>query len=260
VGATVRESGVELVFCQQSDTSTGVVADVRAIKEEVGEALLVVDAISSLGAVPLETDAWRIDVAVTGSQKALMSPPGLAMVSVPEHMLARAKASRSFYFDWHANKKAQDALDAAFTPAVSLIRSLDVALGLILADGLEAAFERHIRLGRAARAGIKAMGLELFSPDVDSSAVVTAVRCPDGIDGGELLAHLRDKHGVTLAPGQGALKGKIFRIGHIGWFDVFDIATALAAVELSLTELGAGIERGVAVVRAFEAYEGHVAA
>jgi aspartate aminotransferase-like enzyme len=182
------------------------------------------------------------------------------MVSVPERALARATSSRSFYFDWRTNKKAQDALDAAFTPAVSLIRSLDVALGLILDAGLEAAFERHVRLGRATRAGVKAMGLELFSPDVDSSAVVTAVRCPEGIDGDDLLRHLREQHGVTLAPGQGALKGKIFRIGHIGWFDVFDIATALAAVELSLAELGAGIERGEAVVRAFEAYEGHVAA
>ncbi len=260
VGAAVRESGVEIAFCQQSDTSTGVVSDVRAIKQEVGEALLVVDAISSLGAVPLETDAWRIDVVVSGSQKALMCPPGLATVSVPERVLAGATSSRSFYFDWRANKKAQDALDAAFTPAVSLIRSLDVALGLILDAGLEAAFERHVRLGRATRAGVKAMGLELFSPDVDSSAVVTAVRCPEGIDADDLLRHLREQHGVTLAPGQGALKGKIFRIGHIGWFDVFDIATALAAVELSLAELGAGIERGEAVVRAFEAYEGHVAA
>jgi len=260
VGAAVRESGVELVLCQQSDTSTGVVSDVRAIKEAVGDSLLVVDAISSLGAVPLETDAWGIDVVVSGSQKALMCPPGLAMVSVPAHVLERAKPSRSFYFDWKRNKKAQDALDAAFTPAVSLIRSLDVALGLILDDTLEAGFERHIRLGRAARAGIKAMGLELFSPDDDSAAVVTAVRAPDGIDADELLLHLRDRHGVTLAPGQQHLKGKIFRIGHIGWFDVFDIATALAAVELSLTELGADIERGVAVARAFEAFETSVTA
>ena len=260
VGAAVRESGAQLVFCQQSDTSTGVVADVRAIKEAVGDATLVVDAISSLGAVPLETDAWGIDVVVSGSQKALMCPPGLAMVSVPQRVLELAKPSRSFYFDWRANKKAQDALDAAFTPAVSIIRSLDVALGLILADGLEAGFERHVRLGRATRAGIKAMGLELFSPDDDSSAVVTAVRAPEGIDGGELLVHLRDNHGVTLAPGQAHLKGKIFRIGHIGWFDVFDIASALAAVELSLTELGADIERGVAVARAFEAFESPVTA
>ncbi len=131
---------------------------------------------------------------------------------------------------------------------------------MILTDTLEAAFERHIRLGRAARAGVKAMGLELFSPDDDSAAVVTAVRAPDGVDGDELLLHLRDRHGVTLAPGQQHLKGKIFRIGHIGWFDVFDIATALAAIELSLTELGADIERGVAVARGFEAYESPVTA
>jgi aspartate aminotransferase-like enzyme len=255
VGRAVAEAGVELVLCQQSDTSTGVVSDVRAVKEAVGDALLVVDAVSSLGAVPLETDAWGIDVVVSGSQKALMAPPGLATASVPEHVLARAKHSRSFYFDWHANKQAQDKLDAAFTPAVSIIRGLDVALGLILDDGLEAAFARHVRLGRAARAGIKAMGLELFSPDDDSAAVVTAIRAPEGIDSDELLLHLRDRHGVTLAPGQGPLKGKVFRIGHIGWFDVFDIASALAAIELSLTELGADIERGVAVARAFEAFD-----
>jgi aspartate aminotransferase-like enzyme len=260
VGASVRDAGADLVFCQQSDTSTGVVADVRGIREAVGDATLVVDAISSLGAVPLETDAWGIDVVVSGSQKALMSPPGLAMVSVPERVLARAKEPRTFYYDWRANKKAQDALDAAFTPAVSIIRSLDVALGLLLEDGLEAAFARHVRLGRAARAGVKGMGLELFSPDDDSAAVVTAVRAPDGIDADELLLHLRDNHGVTLAPGQAHLKGKIFRIGHIGWFDVFDIACAVAAVELSLTELGAEIERGVAVARAFEAFDAPVAA
>jgi aspartate aminotransferase-like enzyme len=260
VGAAVRESGAEIVFCQQSDTSTGVVADVRGIREAVGDVTLVVDAISSLGAVPLETDAWGIDVVISGSQKALMSPPGLAMASVPEHVLAKAKPPRTFYFDWRANKKAQDVLDAAFTPAVSLIRSLDVALGLILDDGLEAAFERHVRLGRAARAGVKAMGLELFSPDDDGAAVVTAIRSPEGIDSDELLLHLRDRHGVTLAPGQAHLKGKIFRIGHIGWFDVFDIATAVAAIELSLTELGAEIERGVAVSRAFEAFETPVTA
>jgi aspartate aminotransferase-like enzyme len=187
-----------------------------------------------------------------------MCPPGLAMASVSSRALQAAVPARSFYFDWGRTKKAQDALDAAFTPAVSLVRGLDVALGLILDAGLEAAFERHVRLGRAARAGIKAMGLELFSPDDDSSAVVTAVRMPDGIDGDDLLRHLRDVHGVTLAPGQAHLKGKIFRIGHIGWFDIFDIAVALAAVELSLTELGAEIERGAAVARAFEAFEGRV--
>jgi aspartate aminotransferase-like enzyme len=260
VGAAVAESGARLVLCTQSETSTGVVADIQALKAEVGDAVLAVDAVSSLGAVPLETDAWGVDVVVSGSQKALMCPPGLAMASVAEPIWETLPPSRSFYFDWRATRKAQEVFDSAFTPAVSLVRGLDVALGLLLDAGLEAAFERHVRLGRATRAGIKAMGLELFSPDDDSAAVVTAVRTPEGVDGTALLRHLRDRHGVTLAPGQGDFKGKIFRIGHIGFFDVFDIAVALAAVELSLTELGAEIERGVAVQRAFEAYETRVPA
>src|SRR5580765_8300646 len=255
VGAAVAESGAGVVFCTQSETSTGVVADVQALKRAIGDAVLVVDAISSLGAVPLETDAWGIDVVVSGSQKALMCPPGLAMASVADHLWDGLPPGRSFYFDWRRNRKAQEVFDAAFTPAVSLIRGLDVALGLLLDDGLDAAFDRHVRLGRAARAGLKAMGLELFSPDDDSAAVVTAAHCPDGVDGTELLRLLRDRYGVTLAPGQGHLKGRIFRIGHIGWFDVFDIAAALAAVELGLTELGADVERGVAVTRALEAYD-----
>ena len=255
VGAAVAESGAGTVFCTQSETSTGVVSDIEALKAAVGDVVVAVDAVSSLGAVPLETDAWGIDVVLSGSQKALMCPPGLAMASVADALWDELPASRSYYFDWRATRKAQEVFDAAFTPAVSLIKGLDVALGMLLDDGLEAGFDRHMRLGRAARAGVKAMGLELFSPDDDSAAVVTAVRCPDGIDGTELLRHLRARHGVTLAPGQGAFKGKIFRIGHIGWFDIFDIAVALAAVELSLTELGAEIERGVAVPRAFEAYE-----
>ena len=254
VGAAVHESGVDLVFCQQSDTSTGVVSDVRALKEAVGEATLVVDAISSLGAVPLETEAWGIDVVLSGSQKALMCPPGLAFASVSERTWARV-TPRTFYFDWPATQKAQRNLDAAFTPAVSLLRGLDVALGMLLEAGLAAAFERHVRLGRAARAGVKAMGLDLFSPDDDSSAVVTAISMPEGVDSDELLQHLREHHGVTLAPGQGQLKGKAVRIGHIGWFDVFDIVTALAALELSLVELGADVERGAASVSAFQAFE-----
>jgi aspartate aminotransferase-like enzyme len=259
VGAAVAESGAPIVFCTHSETSTGVVSDVQSLKAAVGDAALVVDAISSLGAVPLDTDAWGVDVVLSGSQKALMCPPGLAMASVADPLWESLPQARTFYFDWRRTRKAQEVFDAAFTPAVSLIRGLDVALGMLLDAGLEAAFERHTRLGRAARAGVKAMGLELFSPDDDSSSVVTVGRVPDGVDGTELLRHLRDRHGVTLAPGQGGLKGKIFRIGHIGWFDVFDIAAALAAVELSLTELGADIERGVAVTRAFEAYEQRVA-
>jgi len=260
VGAAVRESGVSTVFCQQSDTSTGVVADVRAVKEAVGDATLVVDAVSSLAAVPLEMQEWGIDVVVSGSQKALMLPPGLAFAAVSETARTRVKPPRSFYFDWETTRAAQQRLDAPFTPAVSLIKGLDVAMAMILGAGLDTCFERHIRLGRAARAGIKAMGLELFSPDDDSSAVVTAIRSPEGLDSGDLLRELRARHGVTLAPGQAHLKGKIFRIGHIGWFDVFDIAAALGAIELSLGKLGFDIERGAAVPAAFDAYEQAVAA
>jgi len=262
LAAALRERDAKVVLLTQSETSTGVVADIRAlaaVAQEAG-ALVVVDAISSLGAVPLESDEWGVDVVVSGSQKALMSPPGLAFVSVSERAWGTRGDSPRFYFDWDATRKAQAAFDAAFTPAVSLVRGLDVALGLLLDRGLEAAFEHHVRLGRAAREGIKAMGLELFSPDDDSAAVVTAVRVPDGVDGRELLLALRDRHGITLAPGQGALKGKIFRIGHIGWFDVFDITTALAGVELALADAGADIERGVAVTRALEAYEQRVTA
>ncbi|MER3410018.1 MAG: aminotransferase [Thermoleophilia bacterium] len=249
--------GARAVFLTHSETSTGVVCDVQALAAAArpSGARVVVDAVSSLGAVPLEVDAWGIDVACSGSQKALMSPPGLAMAAVSEAVWEAGRGSSPrYYFDWDRARRAQERLDAAFTPAVSLVKGLDVALGLVLERGLEEAFCRHRRLGRACRAGVKAMGLELFSPDDDSSAVVTAVRAPAGVDSGELLLALRERHGVQLAGGQGPLKGKIFRIGHIGYYDVFDIVTALAAVELTLADLGADIERGEAVARALAAY------
>jgi aspartate aminotransferase-like enzyme len=250
--------GATAVFLTHSETSTGVVADVRALAAatEDSGALVVVDAISSLGAVPLETDAWGIDVVCSGSQKALMTPPGIGLVAVSSGAWAKAVQGGSprFYFDWERTRAAQEKLDAAFTPAVSLAVALEVALDLLLAEGLEAAFERHARLGRACREGAKAMGLDLFSPDDESSAVVTAIRAPEGVDSSDIVLTLRDRFGITIANGQGALKGKIFRIGHIGYYDVFDITTALAAVELALADAGADIERGVAVTRALEAY------
>jgi aspartate aminotransferase-like enzyme len=252
-----RAEGAKAVFLTQSETSTGVVSDVQALTAAAHEAgaVAVVDAVSSLGALPLETDAWEVDVVVSGSQKALMTPPGIAFVSASTDAWERRAASPRFYFDWQRTRDAQAKLDAAFTPAVSLVAGLDVALDLLLRDGLDAAFAHHVRLGRACREGVKAMGLELFSPDEERSAVVTAVYAPDGVDADELVKVLRDRHGITLAPGQGPLKGKVFRIGHIGWFDIFDITTALAGVELALGELGAAIERGVAVTRAREAWE-----
>jgi aspartate aminotransferase-like enzyme len=256
VAARLAARPSKAVLLTQSETSTGVVSDIRALAAaaSAGGALSVVDAISSLGAVPLETDEWGVDVVVSGSQKALMTPPGLAMAAVSDAAWEQLGSGPRFYFDWQTTRKAQAKVDAAFTPAVSLIAGLDVALGLLLETGLEQAFAQHARLGRAAREGVKAMGLELFSPDEDRSAVVTAVRAPDGVDSDELLKLLASQWGVTLAPGQARLKGKVFRIGHIGWYDLFDITTALAAVELGLDELGATIERGVGVTRALDAY------
>jgi aspartate aminotransferase-like enzyme len=260
--SALAEAGdVRVVYLTHSETSTGVVCDVQALAAVAKEsgALVVVDAVSSLGAVPLETDAWELDVVVSGSQKALMTPPGVAFVSVSQRALDAAAQSSSprYVLDWERTRKAQAKLDAPFTPAVSLVRALDVALGLLLDEGLDAAFDRHARLGRACREGAKAMGLELFSPDEERSAVVTAIRAPEGVDATEIVSTLRDRFGITIANGQGELKGKIFRIGHIGWFDVFDITTALAAVELALVDAGAEVERGIAVTRALEAWSEH---
>lgn len=256
--ALAEAGGADAVFLVHSETSTGVVADVQALAAAAREAgaLVVVDAVSSLGAVPLDTEEWGLDVVVSGSQKALMCPPGLGLAAVSAAALAAARTGTAprFYFDWERTRAAQAKLDSAFTPAVSLVVALNVALGLILEEGLEAVFERHVRLGRACREGAKAMGLELYSPDEDRSAVVTAIRAPEGIDSGEIALAMRERSGVTIASGQGELKGKIFRIGHIGWFDIFDVATGLSALEAALADAGAEIERGVAAGRAHEVY------
>ncbi|TML22578.1 MAG: aminotransferase class V-fold PLP-dependent enzyme [Actinobacteria bacterium] len=261
----VEETSAEVAFLVHSETSTGVVADVQALAQAAHEAgaLVVVDAVSSLGAVPLETDAWGLDVVVAGSQKALMTPPGLSLAVVSPAAWERAGRSTNprFYFDWARMKTSLDSGTTPFTPAVSLVASLDAALELLLEEGLEAAFARHAALGRACRAGAKAMGLELFSPDEDRSAVVTAILTPPDVDARELVLSLRDRFGITVAGGHGDLAARLFRIGHIGYYDVFDVTTALAAVEFLLAEKGVGIERGVAVARALEAYRetAHVA-
>jgi aspartate aminotransferase-like enzyme len=212
--------------------------------------------VSSLGAVPLETDAWGLDVVVAGSQKALMTPPGLSLTTVSPAAWERARRSTMprFYFDWERMRAALVGGSTPFTPAVTVVASLDVALGLILEEGLDAAFARHAALGRACREGAKAMGLELFSPDEERSAVVTAILTPEGVNAKELVLELRDRFGITVAGGHGELGTRMFRIGHIGYYDVLDITTALIAVETLLLERGAPIEPGTAVVRALEAY------
>jgi aspartate aminotransferase-like enzyme len=258
VRSRVEETGAEVVFLVHSETSTGVVADIQALAQAARDAgaLPVVDAVSSLGAVPLETDAWGLDVVVSGSQKALMTPPGLAVVTVSQtawERSARATLPR-FYLDWAKMRESLATGTTPFTPAVTLVASLDTALGLILEEGLDAAFARHAALGRACREGVKAMGLSLFSPDEERSAVVTAILTPDGVDARELVLELRDRFGITVAGAHGELGARMFRIGHIGYYDVFDITTALVAVEVLLAERGADIERGVAAAAAVEAY------
>ncbi len=252
------ETDAEVVIVVHSETSTGVVADAQGfarVAQQAG-ALVVVDAVSSLGAVPLETDAWGLDVVVAGSQKALMTPPGLSLVTVSEAAWERSRRSTMprFYFDWERMRAALEGGSTPFTPAVTVVASLDVSLGLLLEEGLDAAFARHAALGRACREGAKAMGLELFSPDEERSAIVTAILTPDGVNAKELVLDLRDRFGITVAGGHGELGTRMFRIGHIGYYDVLDITTALTAVETLLAERGAPIEAGAATARALEAY------
>ena len=242
---------IGLVFTTLSETSTGVVNDIRELTEVAHRhgALIVVDAVSGLGAVPLPQDEWGVDVVVAGSQKALMTPPGLAFASAGEAALARAAQNpgRRFYFDWARTVDGQrkDPPDSPFTPAVGLVKALDVALGMIEAEGLEHVFERHALLGRATREGAKALELELLGGVADDNAnVVTAVVLPDGIDGGSVPKLMRDRFGITIAGGQGKLKGKIARIAHCGYFGAFDIIVTLSALEMTLRELGYEAEPG----------------
>jgi aspartate aminotransferase-like enzyme len=241
---------VRAVFATQSESSTGVVHDVRALNE-VGHAhgaLLCVDAISGLGAVDLPQDEWGIDVVVAGSQKALMTPPGLAFASVSERAmdLARTNPGRRYYLDWErtAAGQAEQPANSPFTPAVTLFRGLDVALDLILEEGLGRVLARHAVLARAARAGIEGLGLERFGPDDENANVLTAARLPEEIDGTQVPKLMRDRYGVTVAGGQGKLKGEIVRIAHCGYYGAFDIVVALTALEMALRDLGHEVEPG----------------
>jgi len=245
--------GADLVFTTLSETSTGVVNDVAALTEvaHAHGAMIVVDAVSGLGAVPLHQDRWGVDAVVAGSQKALMCPPGLGFASVSEAALERAgrSAGTRYYFDWNRTAAGQrkDPPDSPFTPAVTTFMALDVALSLIEQEGLEQVFERHAILGRAARAGAAALDLELFGPADENANVVTAIRVPEGVDGALIPKLMRDRYGVTIAGGQDRVKGEIVRIAHCGYFGAFDIVTTIAALELALTDLGATVELGAGV-------------
>jgi serine---pyruvate transaminase len=248
--------GVELVFVTASETSTGVVNDIReltAVAHRHG-ALIAVDAVSAIGAVPLPQDEWGVDVVVAGSQKALMSPPGLGFASPNEAALERAAsvAGRRHYFDWGPAVAGQrkDPPDSPFTPAVGLVQALDVALGLIEREGLAVVSERHRLLGRATREAARALELDLLGEPDDNANVVTAIKLPETIDGAAVPKLMRDRFGVTIAGGQGRLKGKIARIAHCGYFGAFDIVVTMAAFEMTLRQLGHEVELGTGVAAA----------
>ena len=239
---------IKAAMCVLSETSTGTVNDIEGFARAAGGVISIVDAVSGLGACPLRTDEWGVDVVVAGSQKALMTPPGLGFVSVSSRAMLAHENSRMprYYFDWTAAKKVyrKDPPQTAWTPAVSLIIQLDIALQQLLEEGLENVFERHVLLGRAARAGIKGMELRLFGPDEDMNSSVTAAWVPEGVDGKRFVKMLFREHGIQVAGGQGLMEGKIFRIGHCGYFDSYDIITTIAAAELALESLGHPIELG----------------
>jgi aspartate aminotransferase-like enzyme len=243
-----KNPDVKGVFVTQSETSTGVLSDVQRIGEIVKEteAILIVDSITGLGAVDTKTDEWCLDVVMSGSQKGLMLPPGLACVSVSEKAWKAVKNSKlpKFYFSYEKAKKSLDKNTTPFTPAVSLIIGLSEALRMIREEGLENVIQRHSILAMATCRGIEAMGLKLFAPPEGRGNAVTPAWVPDGIDGKALVKMMTNKYGITIAGGQDHLVGKIFRVGHLGYFERFDILTTLAGLEMCLSELGYKFDLG----------------
>jgi len=254
--ALKKDPSIKAVYVQASETSTGVAHDTKALAEIVKPydgTILVVDAITALGVFDLKTDAWGLDVVVAGSQKALMLPPGLAFVSVSEKAWQMAEKARNaaFYFSFKKERDSQIKNQTAYTPAVSMIFGLQEVLRLLKAEGLENVFKRQARLAHAMREGMKAAGLSLF-PKHSPSDAVTAVSAPAGVDGQAIYKNLRGQYGVTAAGGQDHLKGKIFRLSHMGYMDSFDVITAIAATEMVLKGLGYPVKLGSGVGRAQE--------
>ncbi len=254
--ALKKDPSIKAVYVQASETSTGVAHDVRKIAEIVRsyeDTIVVVDAITALGVMDLKTDDWGLDVVITGSQKALMLPPGLAFVSVSDKAwrLADKAKNAAFYFDFKKERSSQAKNQTAYTPAVSMILGLQQVLKMLKAEGLEAVFSRQAKLAQATREGVQAAGLALLAKDSPSNAV-TAIRAPEGVDGQAIYKNLRVQYGITAAGGQDHLKGKIFRVSHMGYMDRFDVITALAAIEMTLKGLGHPVTLGSAVARAEE--------
>ena len=241
--------GIKAVYTTFTETSTGVANDIAAIGKIVAAtpAALVVDAISGLVGQEFRTDEWSADVVVSGSQKGLMLGPGLAFASVSEKAWKLADAAKlpRFYWDWRKTRKSLATKETPFTPAVTLIVSLSESIKMIKAQGIENVWKECRLLARAARAGMKAMGLQLFGEN--PCDVVTSAKVPEGIDGGKIVKMLREEYGVSIAGGQGQLKGKIIRFAHMGYIQKPDLFVGFACLEMVLTKLGYKFEKGKAV-------------
>jgi aspartate aminotransferase-like enzyme len=243
---------VKAVYTQLTETSTGVVMPVKELGEILSktDALLVIDAISGLGGQEFYTDDWKVDIVVAGSQKGLMLPPGQAYAAVSEKAWEKIEKCTQphYYFNWKAYRKNMAKGTDPYTGSVTLVKGLVKATEIIKNDGLENRFNRYKVLAKACREAVKALGLELF-PEKPCD-VVTAVKVPEGVDGLALVKLLRDKYGFTIAGGQAQVKGKIFRIAHMGYIECFDIIAVISALEMVLNELGWKFEWGAGLAAA----------
>ena len=259
--ALAAHPGTKAVLLTHSETSTGVIHPVEELAGVARDAgvLVIADVVSSLGAVPFEFDGWAIDVAVGGSQKALSASPGIAFVAVSERAWAVAEASHGprFYFDWREYERFAELAEPEnpWTPAISVMQGLHAALELYFQDGVDGAMQRHRRLSRAVKDGARALGLDLFGEGLEHNWTVTAIRAPEGITADEICDRIRADFSVVLAPGQGPLKGTVFRIGHFGYIDELDVIRGLAALEMTLERLGHPVKRGAAVAAAEQVFQ-----
>ena len=260
VAAALAKHPVKAVLLTHSETSTGVIQPIEELSRVAADAgaLAVVDVVSSLGAVPFAFDRWGVDVAIGGSQKALSASPGIAFVALSERAWAARETATNprFYFDWAIYKQYSSLPDPEnpWTPAISVMQGLHAALELYFQDGIDAAFVRHATLSRAVKEGAQALGLDLFGEGLEHNWTVTAICAPEGLDADTITSRIRSDFGVVLAPGQGPLKGKVFRIGHLGYFSELDILRGLAALEMTLERLGYPVKRGAAVAAAEGAF------
>jgi len=249
---------IKAVFMQQNETSTGVINDIKALAEVVHKshpnALILVDAVSGLLAADLKTDAWGLDVVVSGSQKAFMVPPGIAAVSMSKRAWQAYETSKmpKHYWDIKTQKKFADKGQTYTTPPESIIFGMHESIKMIKEEGLQNIFERHAKNKEIVRTGFSAIGCKLLADDASASPAVTAIFPPDGVDAEKVRAESRNMFGVELAPGQGEMKGKLFRIGHLGYVSQLDLIAAIASIELLFERLGAKVEIGKGVKAALE--------